>query len=66
MPTPVELREASRLTRLAAVKESDPHLKRRLASHALALAQLAEQMERAVRGAEDIGVVNVMSGIGHP
>jgi hypothetical protein len=46
MPTTAELREASRLARLAAAEESVPQLKRRLANHALALAQLAERMER--------------------
>jgi hypothetical protein len=65
MPTPAELREASRLTRLAAAEESDLHLKRRLVSHALALVQVAEQMERERRGTGDIGVANGVSGIGH-
>jgi hypothetical protein len=46
MPTPAELRETSRLTRLAAVQEAEPHLKRRLANHTFALAQLAEKIER--------------------
>jgi len=46
MPTPAELREASRLTLLAVAEESVPQLKARLASHTFALAQLAERMER--------------------
>jgi hypothetical protein len=52
MPTPAELREASRQARLAVAKEPDPHLKRRLANHAFALAQLAEKMERAAAAPE--------------
>ena len=47
MLTPAELRERSRLYREASAKESEPEFKRRLASHALALAQLAERVERA-------------------
>jgi hypothetical protein len=46
MPTPAELREASRQAREAATKETAPHLKQTLASHAFALAQLAEKLER--------------------
>jgi hypothetical protein len=46
MPTPAELREGSRLTSRAAEEESTPHLKRLLACHASALAQLAERIER--------------------
>jgi len=46
MPTIAELREAARLSMLAGEEESDPHLKRRLARHAFALAQLAEKIER--------------------
>jgi hypothetical protein len=45
-PTPAELREQSRLYRQAAEKETTVEFKRRLASHALALAQLAEKIER--------------------
>jgi hypothetical protein len=44
--TPAEMREKSRLHRQAARKETDPHLKRKLANDALALAQLAEMIER--------------------
>ena len=47
MPTPAELRENARLYRQSALEEPEPELKIRLASHALALAQLAEAMERA-------------------
>jgi hypothetical protein len=46
MPTPSELREASRSAIQAAVDESAPHLKQRLANHAFALALLAERIER--------------------
>jgi hypothetical protein len=41
-----ELREESRLYREATREEADRYLKRRLANHALALAQLAERIER--------------------
>jgi len=43
---PTVLREQSRSYRQAASKESERHLKRYLARHALALAQLAEKIER--------------------
>jgi hypothetical protein len=46
MLTPAELRDQSRMYREAAAKEVVPEFKRRLASHALALAQLAEKMDR--------------------
>jgi len=46
MSTPAELRELSRRSREAAAKEKTPQIKRGLASHALALAQLAERIER--------------------
>jgi hypothetical protein len=46
MLTPAELRAGSRSARLAAENESAPPLKLRLADHALALAQLAEKIER--------------------
>ena len=44
--TPAEMREKSRLHGQAAIKETDPLLKRKLANDALALAQLAEMIER--------------------
>jgi hypothetical protein len=44
--TPAELRERSQLYRQAAERETTPEIKRRLASHALALAELAERIER--------------------
>lgn len=47
MATSVELREEARLYREAAVDEPTPALKLYLARHALALAQLAEQIERS-------------------
>jgi hypothetical protein len=46
MPTPAQLRKACRSAIRAAKKESDPHLKRMMANHAFALAQLAEKIER--------------------
>jgi len=46
MRTPAELREASRLAREAASAEAELHIRMRLANHALALAQLAERIER--------------------
>jgi len=48
MLTPAELRHNSRVFRHSAMSEDNPHLKLRLASHALALAQLAEAIERAL------------------
>src|SRR5690242_10396144 len=46
LPTPVELREHSRRYREAARKIDDAATKRQLAGHALALAQIAEALER--------------------
>lgn len=46
MPTPAEWREEARLYRYLAEKESMQAIKQRLASHALALALLAERIER--------------------
>jgi hypothetical protein len=46
MRTPAELRGECRATIRAAKREPDPHLKRLMARHALALAQLAEKIER--------------------
>lgn len=46
MPTPAELRDASRLARQAARAAPTQQLKRQMASEALALAQLAEKIER--------------------
>jgi hypothetical protein len=54
MLTPAELRDQSRVYRDASVKEAAPEFKRRLASHALALAQLAERIERALRAGEGV------------
>ena len=47
MPTPTELRQIARAYAQAVEFESSHILKIRLASHAFALAQLAEAMERA-------------------
>ena len=53
MFTPVELREEAQRFKCEAKRESDIHLKRGLASHALALAQLAEKIERQERRRND-------------
>ncbi len=44
--TPAQWREASRIARKAAANETDPKMRVLWASHALALAELAEQVER--------------------
>ncbi len=54
MPTPAELRAQSRAYLEAAEKESAIDARRRLADHALSLAQLAEQIERAFVSGENI------------
>jgi hypothetical protein len=54
MPTPAQLLEASRTYFRAAEKEATPEIKRRLASHALALAQLAEETERRASSHPDL------------
>jgi hypothetical protein len=46
VPTPAEWREESRLYRQIAKTEATPHLKQRVFRHALALAELAERIER--------------------
>jgi hypothetical protein len=46
LPTPVELREQSRLFRKAANEALNLATKRRLAAYALAVAQIAEKIER--------------------
>ena len=46
MLTSKQLREGSRYAGDVAQREADPRLKQLWASHALALAQLAEEMER--------------------
>ena len=52
MPRPGELRDEARLYRQAAREESSPEIRRKLAAHALALAQLAEKIER-----EEVGKI---------
>jgi hypothetical protein len=52
MLTPLELREQSQFYRNASAQETVPALRRRLASHALALAQLAERLEIEERSRE--------------
>jgi hypothetical protein len=46
MPTPAKLRDGSRHCRDASRRETEPHLKHGLICYALALAQLAEKIER--------------------
>ena len=46
MLTPAELREQSQRYRDASEGEATPELRRRLASHAQALIQLADRLER--------------------
>ena len=48
--TAAELRENSRRAREMATEETDPYFKRMWASHALALARLAEKVERSGGG----------------
>jgi hypothetical protein len=59
MPTPAQLREASRLYRDAAENEATPEIGRLLASHALALTQLAEVVERRERVDEFVRNANI-------
>jgi hypothetical protein len=59
MPTPPQLRDASRLYCQAAEKETTPEIGRRLASHALALIQLAEVIERRERLDEFVRDANI-------
>jgi hypothetical protein len=53
MLTPVELRDGSRRARELALNETTPELRLALAAHALALATLAERLEREVNEAAD-------------
>jgi hypothetical protein len=46
MLTPMELRGQSRIYQEESANETMPEIKRRLANHALALALLAEKIER--------------------
>ena len=48
MLTPTELRAGSRRAQELALNETTPHLRQALAAHALALAALAERLEREV------------------
>ena len=50
MSRPTELREKSRLYREESTKEANVEQKQSLASYALALAQLAEKIEREEAG----------------
>ena len=56
MATPAELREQSRLFREMAKTETEPQLRRHLAANAMALAQLAEKIERdkAITGGDTV------------
>jgi hypothetical protein len=65
LPTPVELREHSCRYQEAARKADDAATKRQLAAHALALAQIAEALERegeAVRPAKIEHYAGLLAG----
>ena len=64
MPTLARLREASRLYRRAAEDEATLEVKRLLASHAFALAQLAEAIERR-QGIDDVVAIGNSSRCRH-
>ena len=53
MLTPAELRAGSRRAQELALNETTPHLRQALAAHALALAALAESLERTACEAAD-------------
>ncbi len=53
LSTSAELRDDSRIAREIEHEEADPELKRLWAGHALALAQLAETIERREEAARD-------------
>jgi hypothetical protein len=56
MPKPKELREQASLYREESKTEADPYLSQALVSHALALTQLAEKIERQISSRmRDIG-----------
>jgi len=59
MPTPAQLREASRLYREAAKKEAVPETRQCLANQALAFAQLAEAIERREQTDEFVRDANI-------
>jgi hypothetical protein len=59
MPTPAQLREASRLYCQTAENEATPEIRRRLVCHALALSQLAEVIERRERVDEFVRDANI-------
>lgn len=59
LPTPAELREHARRLHQAAQKEPAPEIRRRLLSHALALAQFAEHLERDERIADFVVHENI-------
>jgi len=51
MLTPAKLREGSRRAKELALNETTSHLRQALAAHALALATLAERLEREMADA---------------
>jgi hypothetical protein len=65
MLTPAELREGSRRAREVALTETTPHLRQALAAHALALAALAERLEREFCEAAD-ATPDIKAAHGHP
>ncbi len=54
MLTPAECHEQSQLVRRLAEDETDPHLKIRLAQHAVALDELAMKIERSEALQEEV------------
>ncbi len=55
MVEPAELREQARRYAEAAKKETEPETRRKLRAEALALAQLAEKVERGQGGSQPAG-----------
>jgi hypothetical protein len=64
MLTPTELRAGSRRAQELALNEMTPHLRQALAAHALALAALAERLEREACETADAGS-DIEAGHGH-
>jgi hypothetical protein len=58
-PAPARLRDLARQYVQAAAQETATEIKRRLASHAFALAQLAEQIERGTQRMAFVSAANV-------
>jgi hypothetical protein len=59
LPTPAELRDLSHRLRQAACKATDIGTKRRLSEHALALAQVAEQIDQEIPNCDFVRGANI-------